>query len=350
MDIFSDFWYTNFQSDVVDIDTFVDVFSAEEIKILGNVEENSWKVFSKYFAQNGKINIKDFDGYHIKTVGDFMYLKISFYEVMKQPGYVNIDKKISLSPYEYIIKPYNGYFAILIGDIVYPIKAISNEQYLQGYEYKIGNIGPMESVADLIYLFLHKMGDPEPHFIPYKKEKVNIDYDFMDSEFVNVVIKLNDGEIEINKALLTGSSEHFKTTFSLPFIESKMNQLKLDENYSNFVLLIDFIKNNNVFFDLNEEEKYNLVYLASYYEININIDNLASYLNIGDIENFPELVNLLLFNNISPDVIASMINENTNIEGIEEIYLPDIANSRYLKIRNFKSNTNTVNILLKYIK
>ncbi|MEM3857956.1 MAG: hypothetical protein QW478_00975 [Candidatus Micrarchaeaceae archaeon] len=340
---FYDFWMKNFGSEVVDVNNFIDVFYNLESESEENVDKNSWILFAEYFEKDGKINFKDFEPYIIYDTDYFIILKEKFYNVMKEPAYVNINKEVAVPEGYYIIKPENGFFAIVVGNKEYQVDWNEFEGYNINHEEYSTFFSP------LLEELLDQVGNPKPYFINYDKHEIRIEYDFKNHDN-DVVIQLLDGQIEYNKTILMASGEIFYEIFKGKFKKWQPGiPIPIDETLEDFTLLINFIENKNIYFTLSEEQKYTLLFLCMKYFVYVDYNNLASYLNISNAENFGELANHLMDNRISTDIIASMINENTNIEGINPKYLQKIAKSRYLGIKNFNANTPTVELILKYI-
>ncbi|MEM3858881.1 MAG: BTB/POZ domain-containing protein [Candidatus Micrarchaeaceae archaeon] len=216
----------------------------------------------------------------------------------------------------------------------YPIKIINNKFKLQDFRSR--------DICELIKFF-----DPfaEPYFLKIKEpQNINIYYLWDTEMFSDFTIILENGTRKnVHKIVLYSASGYFRKSFT-SFSERNKNSIEIPGDPEIISKIIDMIYYPNIFKDIedNNEKAQILLLSLTYFELNLDYNKVVPFVDFTDIDNFAEFVVLLLNAGASIDVIASRVNEYTNIENINEDIIEQIAKSPYLAIKDYTLLTSTV--------
>ena len=329
-----EFWNNNFPEDYVNKEIFIKKFSKFD------VDKLKLQKFVDLICDNNKVSLENLTRYiefvffrdTVEELIDGIYI---LDQILSYPGYIKINHKLKLKNNEYIIKPNNNFFELICGNktflISYNYK--TREYIIDKYKNKVFTV--------LMSEFLYHNNHPEPYFKSLNYENIKLELNIK-KKFLDFTIILNNGKIKTNKYLLYCCSKYFETLFDL---HPEIDEIQINDDIENFNLIIDFLYDHEIFHKLELQQQYDLILLLKKYNFNINHEFLVKNLDISNEENFGELVNELLDNGINPDVIADKISENTNIKDIYKKYLKEIAKSKYLNIKDFTIDNETIKII-----
>jgi len=347
MEIFSRFWTTNFGSFYnTNVTTFINTFYDLEKSVYEYTDKNKWEVFGTFLSKNGIIDYDLLSVYiryfRIYYTYDIIKAKNIIYEILSYPGFVKIYKDIRLKDNQYIIRPDNKFFTLYYNYKNYNINWSNNNFYL-----------PEEYQSDTFYglmkNFMKVNGPLEPYFLNFNVNRnLNIDFKF-EMKFTDLKINLKGGSIDVHKIILYSISEYFKAMFDSSFIESRSNEIKIDEDIKNFLPLIQYIYNPPIFLTFDTATAYKVIILLIKYSFYNDYLNLILLLDFSNVENFGDIADDLLKHNVPIDIIAAKIDENSNLNGLSNYDITKLIQSRYLGIKDFTVDTDTVKLALQIL-